>query len=294
MNLLFGVAGAPRDAQSRLDRSIRQIAGENGDLFVHPMDSGGYDEKYCTSFLNRFEKPLANDHHNRLKRTAFVALIIERPNIDIVCKFVSPALFARRVEWNFTHGSATISGKSVNELVKRLRAAANEARTWVTQLGRNLAQNDNRTPLLLPYRNFRSSILQPSLDRFQKMSCGDEDDAQLQIDSACGMIESSHPRKSERGKRSYFVDDTGLQFHPPGSARHGFSRPNFKNHEVGCLLNGRRRLGFPYDPAFHYDCTFGRNQVRANLCTCHEDFAGRKGNPHLNVAPNDFLRGLKK
>jgi len=151
-----------------------------------------------------------------------------------------------------------------------------------------LTSRRNRTPLLLPLRNFASDLLEPSIGRLAR----DLPTAEAPHDrllAACKEIEALHPYQA-RGPDKGFVDDTEIVFRSPGRDLHGGIWANAgEGHNVRCSLNGRFRLGGPIAPGFHFDCVRG-DRLTGDFRNCHDARAAYRGDPHLNIAPNDFVR----
>jgi hypothetical protein len=175
--------------------------------------------------------------------------------------------------------------------VEILWGVTNNVKRSIPAVKKEITEHDNKTPLLLPIKNFDSKHLVPLLKEIQKTLVAAENKMET-LKSFINTIEYYHPRKLIRtNNKPCFVDDRDIEFHPPGSARHAFARISNVDHLLTCLLAGKRRLGAPYHPAFHYDCESGHGgNLKGCFSGCHEKASIMTGSPHLNIAPNDFIR----
>jgi hypothetical protein len=171
-----------------------------------------------------------------------------------------------------------------------LRVAVDTIRKSIPVLKKELSEQDNRTPWLLPKRNFKSAALLPKLAEIQQR-IGSGEVASDVLGQAKKDFIQKHPfQRVDGNPRACFVDGRGVEFHAPGKDRHGFARPGPEKHPLMCLVAGRRRLGAPYDRAFHYDCARGAGRLIGHFASCHAPPSRIEGDPHLNIAPNDFVR----
>jgi hypothetical protein len=181
--------------------------------------------------------------------------------------------------------------RSKNQLLNVLKVATELVKRTIPPLKKEITERDNRTPLLLPIKNFKSSCLTAELEGLQR-DISHIDDKRQVIARAVANIERDHPpQRDDNDKRGFahFVDRRNIMFCPPGKNRHAFARPTM-GHPETCLLSGRRRFGAPYDRAFHYDCSKGAGILKDVFFGCHEGASVHEGMPHLNIAPNDFVR----
>jgi hypothetical protein len=129
-------------------------------------------------------------------------------------------------------------------------------------LQREVKERDSRTPLLLPVRNFSSSILNDLLVEVQKLRPKEQDyDVPLRtLIYSKGLLPV---RQVENGRvRTYFENRNAIRFYGPSKAgpRHGL--PSYSSpHNLGCLVNAYFRLGVRYHTAFHYDCQYARGHI---------------------------------
>lgn len=162
-------------------------------------------------------------------------------------------------------------------LIRATRATASEVKA-----------RRNRSPILLPLKNFGSERLVPAI-RELSSDLLNVDHPSGRIKQACDEIEAAHPF-TPKGDGKGFRDSENIIFRSPGRDLHGqvWDRPG-DGHEVACNLNARFRLGGPIAHGFHYDCT-RPPFLQGYFSNCHGQTADYKGKPHLNVSPNDFIR----
>ena len=77
---------------------------------------------------------------------------------------------------------------------------------------------------------------------------------------------------------------------PPGTDRHGAARLVGVGHKAYCLINGRVRLGGPFDALLHYDCDYERGAVDRKYLNCHGAPQEPAKATHVNIAPSDAIR----
>ena len=294
MKFCFGIAGVPRPHFDDVYKNQRKFLSDDCDLVSETLKSSDpayYFKGHANYFLKEFHNRLASDHHNRLSETFFAILYVSAGEFsDCFATQFFPSILTIPLDWAPRGGSRTIRGASSNELIGKLRDAVLHARNVARLLKRELGEQDQRTPWLLPPKNFASKVYESLLVQVhEQMRFG----GMLKDDLQCASNEFKrhHPaQKLGRNNRACFVDNRKIEFHPPGNARHAYARVNYADHPRSCLLNGRRRLGYPYDRAFHFDCQSGDGKLVAEMYNCHADRERFHGRPHLNVAPNDNVR----
>lgn len=295
MKFIFGFAGIASEIYDAVYKERTNICGENVSFVSTPLKSAGWFSRYSDSHANFFVKAfgemIRRDQHNDLRDTGFATIYVKHDDVSTqrFLRALFPSTFCHPVEWTLDRTSPMALNVSKNELVIALKSAVVGVTKSVVALRKELAERDNRTPLLLPVKNFHSKCLVDEIRTLQD-SLPSEEEKQAAVAQAVHAIDRRHPPQlGDYSNRRYYVDDRNVEFHPPGSARHAFARGQH-GHPLTCLLSGRRRLGAPYDPVFHYDCVKGREPIRALFFGCHEDAAVKVGRPHLNIAPNDFVR----
>lgn len=296
MRFKFGYAGIPAEIYDRIYSKRAMICGDSGDFIskpIPPFANTGYSSVYADFFLESFHSLVSSDHYNNLRDTGFALIYINYPDVgamDFVKKFF-PFFLCIPVDWSLDSSRNVMVRQSTNQLLNKLRVATQHAKDAIPCVRKEIVEQDSRTPLLLPINNFRSKSLVSELEALQS-ELANHKDKQRAIVKRVQSIEQKHPRQrddSGREKRSFFVDERRVEFRPPGRDRHAFAR-NQEGHPNRCLLSGRRRLGAPYDIAFHYDCTRGEDVLKGEFFGCHEPPSMHKGAPHLNIAPNDYVR----
>jgi hypothetical protein len=180
--------------------------------------------------------------------------------------------------------------RSIANLVfQALQSAANRGRSSVKAMTVEAKEWMNRTPLLLPLRNFDSKALRPELAHlFQELP-----DAQAPGDLLSATrkrIEKYHPRIGSKKSQKYYVDDRGVRFKMPGRHMHGVAH-RAEGHQTQCFLNGLLRLGGRIVEGFHYDCSVEGKRMRGSRSNCHDANEDVDGD-YVNIASNDFLRGV--
>lgn len=203
-----------------------------------------------------------------------------------------PACLCKRLE--LPYPVFTTGGKAaafVRDMVSVLRADVVKFMKSVSAMAAETRTRQNRTPLLLPPVNFSSTILDTNLqDLFAHLpSCPDPHAA---IRKACGAVEVAHPFVPKGDRRSArFVNGAKVEFTMPGRDLHARAWKLGAGHQPRCFLNARLRLSGPIADGFHYDCyaPYGR-ELRGEFSNCHQVVTTYRGNPHLNIAPNDAVR----
>lgn len=301
MRFVIACLGVPQAAFNAVRDSGARIAQGNGELVCMPLRHGAsaYDQRYLGQFIEDFAGRVERDKDSKLRDTGFAAIYIQlhTEGDRLLEQVFFPSTLTWPIDWRIEHGTPTTQRRSINALVVRLAEAAASAKRAIEALSKEANERANKTPLLLPMKNFRSAILEERA-RALGAAVGAALDPEAAVREFAADFELTHPSTAEepeghRRKRSFgFTDDRGIFFRSPGRDRHAFARiaPGGE-HPPACLLSGRRRLGAPYDPAFHYDCSrAGGATLDGAFHGCHEPPSPRSGNRHLNIAPNDFVR----
>ncbi len=294
MRYVFGYAGIPRSIFDTVRRSWLRLVGRNGEFLSETFkrDIPDYYRKgHANFFLKSFWKKLSDDAHNRLEDTGFAIIYVaSHAGANAFAQQFFPSVLTIPVEWRLEGGNRTTLGRSANMLIQLMERASNLAREVIPEVTKELAEHDNTTPWLLPVKNFQSKALRPTFERVHQELIS-LDDRRGTLGRAKASFARLHPpQRIGTRDRSCFVDEKGVEFHPPGKDRHAFARNTFDAHPPVCLLSGRRRFGAPYDRAFHYDCERGPRPLKGDFYSCHEPLERKVGSPHLNIAPNDYVR----
>ena len=295
MRFVVGYAGLPSAVYDGVYARRARICGDNGEFISEPLRSKDrfvqYTESHANFFLKYFAGKIRNDHQNVLKDTGFI-LIYVKHEVNNTAAFVQrffPSTLCVGIPWNFDQSTNTTIRQSKNRLIELLKVASDRAKLAIPPLKKEITERDSRTPLLLPVKNFESKQLVDEIESLQELLM-DASNKQEAVSIAVELLEHHHPLHTpQTGFGRFFVDDRNVEFRPPGSNRHGYARGG-EDHPDQCLLSGRRRLGAPFDRAFHYDCLRGAGNIRDLFYGCHEDREMREGKPHLNIAPNDNVR----
>ncbi|BBI19225.1 hypothetical protein EKJ_00720 [Qipengyuania flava] len=294
MNFCIGLAGVPNSHFDQVYRARSKFLANDCELIAETLkdkDPEYYAKRHVNFFHKKFHQKISEDHHNKLSDTFFVIFYIDKGRLsDRFSSQFFPSILTVPITWDAEPGSMTIRGRAANDLVVKLREAIIQVRDIADSLRRELKDRDQSTPWLLPLKNFRSKVYQKLLFDVHAGMRADQDIDQI-LSVASNEFRRHHPsKKIGQRHRRCFVDDRKIEFHPPGNARHAYARANYGSHPRSCLLNGRRRLGFPYDRAFHFDCASGDRKLVAEMASCHGETQRFEGSPHLNVAPNDNVR----
>ena len=310
MNFVFGYAGIPFEVFDDIKKLEKNLAsGVNTDtevFFAPPLTKSKpvLSPFHIKSLQKKFkERTLeerdainkgAGDHISNIG-FAVIYVRTDQKNDDAFEDAFFPSTLVFPVDWKLTGYNKQKINESKTELFKQLLKVTIFARVAIEALHKEITECRNRTPLLLPIKNFHSKILRSRLQELQVDLAEQPDKVAIAaaVKKTINLIKTDHPLKKvedSRKKQPCFLDDRGIEFHSPGSAQHGLPSPT-ENHPVACLLGGYRRLGAPFHAAFHYDCMKGaRGNLKGSFHSCHDEANIIEGKPHLNIAPNDFVR----
>lgn len=297
MDFIIGYAGIPSEIYDEIIKNSVNITGINCTRISRPKKKGennySYSESDANYFMKEFAKKLKDDHENKLSDTGFGIIYINHDEISSK-KFEEtffPSTLCVPINWNADESNNKNLKKSIKELENLLRISTNEIKNSIPTIKKEVKEGDSRTPLLLPIKNFKSKNLIQILKNIQSL-IPKENNKQEFIKSNIDRFVYHHPRMKPtqpRYTRNFFMDDHKIEFNPPGAARHGFPRSG-PPHSESCFVSGHRRLGAPYDHAFHYDCIKGSGNLKGSFGGCHGEVSAKEGSPHLNISPNDFIR----
>ncbi len=291
--MLIGVAGIPTQHFNRFQQLSGKLAGAGHRVFGVPSV---VQDRSC--------RPTAEDAHRLIE--AALALVARTPSaatsgFGVIClahewidltsfqQCFYPACLVQRARLNHP---VVVGGRAgeifINETLEEVRRAIIPLIRATTAVNTEAEARLKRSPMLLPMRNFASARLQPSVGQLFQSLLGAPKPHQL-IEEACRHIEEVHPFVP-KGELKGFTDDSNVTFRSPGRDLHARLWENAgKNHNVGCTLNGYFRLGGSLRQGFHFDCTRSA-RLEGVFQDCHGAAAAYRGDPHLNIAPNDFVR----
>jgi hypothetical protein len=293
MSYIIGIAGIPEALFDQVERRRDMITGENAILFAKPLRQvRSYSAAYASAYVEHFAEQVAQDRHNDLRVVQFGVICIQH-DTESTRRFrnaLFPSVIVSSMPWDRWDGYGIQLKKLGNDLAVALQSRVRGLKRALNSLQREMRDRVQRTPFLLPIRNFRSSSLLPALSQVNDEIVGRADCDEF-IRSTAEEFERRHPpHRDERNKLNVFTDDQETHYRSPGRDLHGLAHLS-AGHPRHCLLAGRRRLGVYYSPGFHYDC-MRENQARLRglFFSCHENETNWEGDPHLNIAPNDFVR----
>jgi hypothetical protein len=183
---------------------------------------------------------------------------------------------------------ARAHNKEYLQFVSFIQRELVHVRKLTNALKKEFRERDSRTPLLLPVRNFDSSILKELIVDVQKFRSA-EDDYYVPLRALIDAKGLASVRETK--KRTYFENERSLRFYGPSKAgaRHG--TPSYgAPHNCGCAINAYFRLGARYDVSFHYDCQYRDKHIGGKFPNCHDAEQHCPLATHLNISPNDFIR----
>lgn len=300
MRFVFGYAGIPSEAYEHIHRKRQTLTNGNTEFEGVPIgrDGSPFEPRHANLLLERFKEHAIKNRGNDKSSIGF-AVIYVRSDPKSTARFEEaffPSTLVFPVDWRLTGHRPQEINQSINELFRLLLQATMRARIAIEALHKEVVERANRTPLLLPLRNFRSKQLRGWMQELQTSLASQQNisTADSAIKTAVKRFYASHPLKTvedTKRKQPCYLDDHDVEFHTPGKNPHGMPHPT-DGHPISCILGGYRRLGAPFNAAFHYDCVKGmRGNLKGWFYTCHESEAEMmEGNPHINIAPNDFIR----
>ncbi|MDX5986382.1 hypothetical protein [Sphingomonas echinoides] len=300
--MIIAVAGIPHEHFNRIQKIATRIFGSSPVFVGTPLRPNGD---------GRFE--IDSDHMARLG-SSLVKLIKAQPKaVETGCGMIILSVEGQDVS-NFTMSfrpsvlvqTASLPEKVMtrgrkgeeyaNRLASVLRTAFIPLTRAVGAMRTELSDRINRTPLLLPLRNFDAPIVTETIMELAD-TLPQAADPGAMIVEACKRIEAQFAFGRYGGsQRRCFTNTSEIQFRSPNGALHGVAVSDEPPHNRDCLLNGTLRLGSAYTAGFHYDCIRDRSEGRRRIplsgtfFDCHSDKSRWTGTPHLNIAPNDFVR----
>lgn len=125
---------------------------------------------------------------------------------------------------------------AANAIADSLRDTFTPLSRAVAAMATEVETRLNRTPLLLPLRNFVSDLLVPTVSALWDALPNAAEPA-AEIARACRAIEAKHPYGRIGGSNQRcFEDDRRIQFRSPARAHHGMAVTTDPPHNLNCLL----------------------------------------------------------
>lgn len=299
MKFMFAYLGIPIKIFDKIHADRNKINIGNSDTFIgspHPDGSYTYQMGSLHRIKDKFIEQLELDKKNNTT-TAFAIIFIKYndDNLRLIEEFFFPSILTFAIDWKLNGITTAKINSSKNELMAILEKNTTRARNALIALDKELTEKLYRTPLLLPIKNFRAKeFLREQLKTLQNNLQNDlHINPTEQLALFTTKFNSQYPMQAipqDRFKKHY-IDDHKVIFRTPCSRDlHGKPQTHDATHKgVQCIIGSFRRLGAPFNICFHYDCIKG-NRLIGNFYTCHLEESTYKGNPHINIAPNDYIR----
>lgn len=302
--MIVAIAGLPATHYNAIQKQAATIFGTGNRFIAEPLkpnDAGAHrpDTMHADALLARITKALKSDTGLRDHGCGVIVLHAEGFDVTDILERLAPFAMLRTITLPLpmeTQGRP--AQMQVNQIAAALRAATPSLVRAVNAMNSEFETRLNRTPLLLPLRNFHGKSVAAIIQRLS-VELPLAPRPSEAILSACKSIEARYPfGKVGGGSTKCFTDDRDIQFRLPARAHHGMAASADLPHNPRCFLNGGFRLGGHYEPGFHYDCrrdhSSGQRKnarpLKGTFPDCHGDRATYKGEPHLNIAPNDYIR----
>lgn len=307
MHFVFGYAGIPAEFYDKIYQKRNTLTDKNS-TFVGVALRGKSNtlESYDSNKLLYSFKSHLIEHQRKQTELGFAVIYVRSntPADEFFEKAFFPTSLVFPIDWNISGQTPEEINSSISDLFKLLLDATIRARNIIKALRKEVIERANRTPVLLPIKNFRSKHLNEWLINLQDKLIQLENSHQADtiVKHATKEFEASCPLKivedtKNKKQQPCYLDDNNVEFHSPGKALHGHPHDlhrlpdDLNGHCITCIIGGYIRLGAPFNPAFHYDCRKGiRHNLKGNFYGCHEDATMMEGHPHINIAPNDFVR----
>lgn len=290
--MLF-LAGFPESIYNDLIRSLSRSLPKGEKICGVPSEtSDPYDFDYVQYLIETLIELHKIDESCFKKGLAILAYRpFKRKSIYKYSSHFSPFSILREVglDRQIAKSGAQLR-RDKNELNRECERASKNAIKTRNSVHLYMENNRNRTPLLLPIRHFES-------DELRRIVCEawnalqSNDDVPAIFSRLEKSFEREHPFKKGKGRTGYFVNSKDIEFKSPGRYLHGTPHLNLGEHKEACFLNGVLRIGGAIKEGFHYDCTRKNDgKYSGNFENCHGETVSKKGDPHLNVYPNDYIR----
>jgi hypothetical protein len=182
---------------------------------------------------------------------------------------------------------------ATHELAVRIVSAIRKAEGALAAITKEVTSRDNRTPLLLPIRNFDQTRMIDFINRLAR-NIVLKQPFDVLVQEVREFEANTKRVRLDGDNRHHFhyVNSRGLVFKAPGKDRHGRAWSTADGHpSPGCLIRSRLRLGATFDPRFHYDCQPVTGHLPQLWESCHhQKFRAASGRVHVNISPNDHVR----
>ncbi|MDA9450762.1 hypothetical protein [Bradyrhizobium sp. CCBAU 21360] len=293
--MFFNFVGIPDVFEARFrSRSLRELSGHHFSFVPLRMDHSKSHRLSVEHLQANIESIV---HYSRGRQNCFdkgaavVVLKYKWDNLDSVPSFFFP--FAPVVILEITEPFAQTGNRAAvqaNKIITDLHSLARKVIAPIDLMGAELRARLKRTPVLLPVRRFDAKELVLLFEELA-VAIGVGGSGTF-IRDACSRFEQAFPYQRDRRNSGKFVNGRGIDFYMPGRAMHGnIWDGETGNHTNECYLGARLRLGAPFNDGFHFDCCHNDGPYMGELENCHDEKKRYRGHPHLNIYPNDFIRG---
>lgn len=295
MQVLTCIAGLPCVVVDEIrSRSAKLFTGNTGNRpIVRPIKSPyGYREGMADGYHQDLAKKIAA--LNPRDEVAVILVYVAYQDDEtqrFVDTFFPFAIHAPLDQFDPEAGAKSERRAALLAYVDSIEAAIAALMTKMSVV-RDTLSGRNFTPLLLPLANFKSDVVRPQITQLFNI-LGTTADPRTMLELASKTITTAHPirlRGHGKKKTRFYEDSRGLRFNSPGSNRHGMAQQGGAGHRPTCLINGRVRLGGPFDSQFHYDCDYARGNVDREFPNCHAKQTAPADPKYVNIAPNDYIR----
>jgi len=281
----------------------KRFKNKNANLIWSPLPneqsySKEYVEKLYCKFARAVEEAIRNESRSGVSPLNATAVVVyldyDNSNSKIINTTFLPEALVIPVDppgLIFQRLPPNKRNALINEFIRRIEKAIKRSEQILPAIKKEVTSRDNKTPLLLPVRNFDK----PSICKLLEDVCAKfiNVDSFAAVKRVTQRFETQNPRISMHDDcEEYFVNPRGIVFKSLRHARHGFARElKGERHPRSCLVRSRLRLGVSFDPKFHYDCVKQRGALPSNWHSCHhQNFTTPKGRAHVNISPNDHVR----
>lgn len=298
MRYVFGFAGLQVDVYDKLRTKLLSQTSDVDHVIGRPLAKGAkhYGEDDVAALRRKFAECLAPDAkvaEPTEKAYCLICVTLDQDSTQTLVREFFPEILVITVLAEYQGKTGAAYRSEVNKLIVAIESAIIKAKKALKVVHKEVTERANRTPLLLPVKNFKSKTFVDQLHQLYE-ALADAQRADEVVRQFIRAMNNAHPvQTSSAGAlkgRERYVDDRGIHFVPPGKHRHAFLRHPDREHTDKCFLTSHLRLGAPYHAAFHYDCQKGLANLKGDFFGCHTDACRCEGRPHLNIATNDYVR----